>query len=111
LALETLEVLPEKYCILELSGELRARQQLTLDADAPHLANRVVWLDALPDHVSGCVIANELLDALPTHAVAWCGSELMERGVVLTQDGFDWAEQPATGTLAGAMAARPVTSP
>jgi len=111
LALETLEVLPEKYCILELSGELRARQQLTLDADAPHLANRVVWLDALPDHVSGCVIANELLDALPTHAVAWRGSDLMERGVVLTQDGFDWAERPATGLLAEAMAALPVTAP
>ncbi len=112
LALEALGALPARYCILELSGELRARQQATIAAAAPHLAGRVVWLDELPERFSGCVVANELLDALPTHAVAWRDGEgMMERGVVLSGEGFAWAERPATGALATAMAALPVTAP
>lgn len=108
MALEALGQLPERYAILELSGELRARQQQTIEAAAPHLAARVVWLDALPEHFSGCVVANELLDALPTHAIAWRAAGLMERGVVMTEAGFDWAERPASGPLAEAMASLPV---
>ncbi|MEW6512568.1 MAG: SAM-dependent methyltransferase [Pseudomonadota bacterium] len=109
LALEALDALPVRYEILELSGELRARQRQTIATAAPHLASRVVWLDELPEKFSGCVIANELLDALPTHAVAWRESGLMERGITLTSAGFGWAaERPAQGALAEAMAALPV---
>jgi SAM-dependent MidA family methyltransferase len=111
LALEALDALPARYEILELSGELRARQRQTIEASVPHLAGRVVWLDELPEKFSGCVIANELLDALPTHAVAWRESGLMERGVVQTAEGFGWAERPADGVLAEAMAALPVETP
>lgn len=107
-ALEDLNHLPERYAILELSGELRARQQQTIETAAPHLASRVVWLDTLPERFHGCVVANELLDALPTHAVAWREAGLMERGVKATETGFGWAEQPAHGPLAAAMAALPV---
>lgn len=113
-ALAALDALPERYEILELSGELRARQRQAIEAAVPHLADRVFWLDALPEQFSGCVVANELLDALPTHAVAWrAGSNggLMERGVTLTGEGFAWAERPATGALAAAMAALPVAAP
>jgi SAM-dependent MidA family methyltransferase len=111
LALEALDALPERYAILELSGELRARQQATIAAAAPRLAARVEWLDALPERFSGCVVANELLDALPTHAVAWRAEGLMERGVVLTAEGFAWAERPARGALAEAMATLAVAPP
>jgi SAM-dependent MidA family methyltransferase len=112
LALEALDALPARYAILELSGELRARQRQTIEAAAPHLASRVVWLDELPEKFSGCVIANELLDALPTHAVAWRESGLMERGVMQVTEGFSWAEErPAQGALAEAMAALPVEAP
>jgi len=114
LALEARGALPVRYAILELSGELRARQQATLTANAPHLAGRVVWLNNLPEKFVGCVIANELLDAFPTHAVAWRHGErggLMERGVVQTDRGFGWAERPAQGALAEAMAAFPVEAP
>jgi SAM-dependent MidA family methyltransferase len=111
LVLEALDALPERYAILELSGELRARQQATIAAAAPHLAARVEWLDALPERFAGCVVANELLDALPTHAVAWRAEGPMERGVVLAGDGFAWAERPAQGALAAAMAALPVAPP
>lgn len=111
LALEALNALPARYAILELSGELRARQQQTIETAVPHLAGRVVWLDELPEKFVGCVIANELLDALPTHAVAWRASGLMERGVVQTAEGFDWAERPARGALAEAMTALSVSAP
>jgi SAM-dependent MidA family methyltransferase len=114
-ALEALDALPARYEILELSGELRARQRQTIEAAVPHLAARVFWRDELPEKFSGCVIANELLDALPTHAVAWREGErdgLMERGVTETVAGFGWtAERPAQGALAEAMAALPVEAP
>jgi SAM-dependent MidA family methyltransferase len=111
LALEALDALPERYVILELSGELRARQQATIAVAAPQLADRVEWLDALPERFSGCVVANELLDALPTHAVAWRAEGAMERGVVLEGNGFTWAKRPAQGALVAAMAALPVAPP
>ena len=91
----------------------RGREQLgviddagaqTLRDLAPHLVDRVVWLDALPDEFVGVVVANELLDALPTHAVAWREEGLMERGVTLAGDRFAWAERPAPAALAAAMA-------
>jgi SAM-dependent MidA family methyltransferase len=49
------------YNIVDLSGQLRARQQLTLAA----LGDRVRWLDALPDVMQGVIVGNEVLDAMP----------------------------------------------
>lgn len=106
LALDARGALPERYQILELSGELRARQRETVAQAAPGLAGRVEWLDSLPEKFSGCIVANELLDAMPTHAVAWRRVEdggAMERGVALADGKFVLAERPATGALAEAM--------
>jgi SAM-dependent MidA family methyltransferase len=97
--LERRGALPERYEILELSGELRARQQDTLARGAPHLAGRVAWLDALPDTFSGAVVANELLDALPANIVAWREDGVFERGVALENGAFAWQERPAAGAL------------
>lgn len=63
--LEALDALPEHYAILELSGELRQRQQRLLATRLPHLQDRIHWLEALPDGFQGVIIANEVLDALP----------------------------------------------
>ncbi len=102
LALERLGRLPARYRILELSGELRARQQATLAERAPHLAGRVDWLDALPEAFDGVVVANELLDALPVHLVRW-GEPVMERGVAVDAEGaLAWQERPATGAVLAA---------
>lgn len=112
LALEKLGALPARCAILELSGELRARQKQTLAEAAPHHAAHVVWLEELPEAFTGVIVANELLDALPTHAVAWREEGLLERGVALDDDGrFAWAERPATAALAEAMAAINVALP
>jgi len=97
-ALERRGALPERYEILEVSGELRARQQETLAA-VPQLAERVAWLDALPDTFSGAVVANELLDAMPVHIVAWREDGVFERGVALENGAFAWQDRPAAGAL------------
>ncbi|MDQ5915261.1 MAG: hypothetical protein QG584_1152 [Pseudomonadota bacterium] len=99
LELEARDALPTRYFILELSGELRERQQETLAAGAPHLLNRVEWLDRLPERFDGLVLANELLDALPAHLVRWSEGGILERGVGLQENGFCWAERPASGQL------------
>ncbi len=73
--LEQSGCLPESYAILEVSADLRERQQALLQESLPHLAARVHWLDALPENISGALIANEVLDALPVHLVHWRAAE------------------------------------
>ena len=81
--------LEREYFILETSAALRERQ-------AARLGGRVRFLDRLPERFRGVVIANEVADALPVHAVAWRADGIKERGV--SQD-LSWAEQPAHGRL------------
>jgi len=91
--LERLGSLPDSYAILEVSADLRARQQVLLKTRLPHLRERVHWLDALPEKFSGMIIANEVLDALPVHLVHWRDSALTERGVATSDNGFIWQER------------------
>ncbi|PKO87794.1 MAG: hypothetical protein CVU18_09410 [Betaproteobacteria bacterium HGW-Betaproteobacteria-12] len=102
-ALEGLQALPESYSILELSADLRQRQRVTLERTVPHLIERVVWLDRLPELFAGVVVANELLDAMPVDIVAWRADGIYARGVALAADGcFTWSERPASGALLAA---------
>ncbi len=80
------------YAILETSADLRERQQA-------RLAHRVRWLDRLPERIHGWVLANEVVDALPVHAVAWRPGGIMERGVALENGRLSWAEKRASGAL------------
>lgn len=112
LELERRGHLPEHYDILEVSAELRERQFDTLSAKAPHLAARVRWLDSLPEHFSGALVANEVLDVMPVHLVAWRPEGIFERGVSLGVDGsFAWADRPVSGRLAEAAAALDIALP
>jgi SAM-dependent MidA family methyltransferase len=64
--LAELDALPERYFILEISADLRARQEERLARLAPSLAARVAWLERLPESpLTGVLLANEVLDALP----------------------------------------------
>ncbi len=65
------------YSILEVSGDLRARQQESLRP----FAGGVRWLDNIPEHFFGVIFGNEVLDALPVHLVHWTESGPLERGV------------------------------
>ena len=82
-----------RYQILETSPQLAQRQRQTLQQRQPALEDCVEWIAALPKNFDGVIIANEVLDALPVHLVAWRKKGLFERGVAWT-DGFAWAERP-----------------
>ncbi len=64
--LHDLDVTPHRYYILEVSADLRERQQELL-ATLPHdLFERVEWLaEPLAEPFEGVVFANEVIDALP----------------------------------------------
>jgi SAM-dependent MidA family methyltransferase len=95
-----LDSLPQRYLILEVSAYLRAIQQETVARELPlELASRVEWLDALPEDFAGCMIGNEVLDALPVHVAAQREQGLFERGVVVEGDGFAWEERPVSEVL------------
>ena len=55
------------YYIVELSADLRARQQQTLQTHLPAtLFEKIIWLDQLPQKpICAVVLANEVLDAMP----------------------------------------------
>jgi SAM-dependent MidA family methyltransferase len=89
LAETLLKTLEREYLILETSGALRARQ-------AARLAGKGKFLDALPDRFSGVMIANEVVDAIPVHAVGWRSSGIVERGVSAA---LTWDDRPARGEL------------
>ena len=64
------------YSILEVSADLRERQQSMLNGLA------VTWLDALPDHIEGLVIANEVLDAVPCEIVRFHDGQYEQARVI-----------------------------
>ena len=53
------------YQILEVSADLRQRQESLLRSEIPELLSHVTWLDRLPEEHKGVIVANEVLDALP----------------------------------------------
>lgn len=112
IALDELGCPVERYEILELSGELAQRQRQTLAERAPHHLPRVRWLDRLPERLAGCIVGNELLDALPVHVLVWRTDGLFERGVGCDASGaMIWRERPAAAHLQTAAAALPVSAP
>jgi SAM-dependent MidA family methyltransferase len=101
--LEALGTLPERYLILELSPDLRSRSRDTLAASVPHLLERVAWLNQLPPSFRGCIIGNEVLDAMPFHVVETHAPEVLEAGVAPGEaGGFKWSHRPAAGELLAA---------
>ena len=103
--LERIDCLPERYYILEVSADLRARQQALLRQTLPHYVDRVQWLDQLPDGFVGVIIANEVLDALPVQRFMIERGEVRSLGVSCTQQGLIWRTQSATSDVQSAVRA------
>ena len=60
--------LPEHYYIVEISADLKQRQQHKLKTEIPEHYSRVIWLDKPPkEGFKGIILANEVLDAMPVH--------------------------------------------
>ena len=94
LELEKSDALPGKYFILEISAELRQRQQMLLANTIPHLTHLIEWLEQLPAQFNGTILANEVLDAMPVHIVSWHDDAIFERGVTWQNHQFAWQDRP-----------------
>ncbi len=103
LAEALLAELDREYLILETSAALRARQ-------AERLGARVRFLERLPERFRGVVVANEVLDAMPVHALAWRADGIFEKGVAFAGE-LAWSERPARGALLEAASEIEVTPP
>jgi len=98
------------YCIVDVSGALRARQAERL----ARFGAQVQWLDHLPEQMHGVVLSNEVLDAMPVQLLQFDGRTWHECGVVVktrakaakadtanstatptaTASSFEWADSP-----------------
>jgi len=85
----------ESYSIVDLSGELRARQQETLRAFP-----QVRWLDRLPGRFDGVVLGNEVLDAMPVDVVTLADDGWQAMHVTVADGAFAWQLVPADEALA-----------
>lgn len=74
----------ERYFIVELSGELRTRQEDLLKGFP-----QVRWLHAMPEAFSGVVLGNEVLDAMPVQLVVKGEQAWAECGVSVEGSGDD----------------------
>ena len=82
--LEDLNGLPEAYNILEVSSNLRHRQQELIHKEIPHLASRVKWLTGWPKYTfNGMILANEVLDAMPVHRFMQTDKGILESYIAL----------------------------
>ena len=90
-----------QYDILELSGELRQRQQQTLAG-----YEAVCWLTALPERFDGVVLANEVLDAMPVQLVVRRNGCWHELGVACEDGELVMRERQSDDALAQTIACR-----
>ena len=107
--LATIDTLPERYSILEVSADLAERQRAHIALLPRELAARVHWLDRWPERVMrGVVLANEVLDAMPVERFILRGRpdgvDVRALGVGLTDDGFEWRETSPSAELMHAVA-------
>jgi SAM-dependent MidA family methyltransferase len=99
-ALDALGELPKRYLILEVSADLRERQQRHVARLPVHLRERVAWLDGLPaEPVRGVALANEVLDALPFERFVVRDGGVLALGVVNEDGGFVARERPSDAAL------------
>lgn len=74
------------YHIIETSGSLRQLQEAELASLPPDIRGSVQWHDSLPQSLSGVVIANEVLDAMPVERLRWQQQELQQLQVVFDSE-------------------------
>jgi SAM-dependent MidA family methyltransferase len=80
------------YKILEPSAELADRQRKSIGSKAE-------WIDHLPRHFRGVMLANEVVDAMPVHALAWTRAGVLERGVCANEGQLAWCDRAADGSV------------
>lgn len=87
-ALETNNIAVAEYLIVELSADLRSRQQEKIWQEYPQFKDVVKWLDYLPSDLNAVIIANEVLDAMPVDRFYYANDQLQEYYVTIENDQF-----------------------
>jgi SAM-dependent MidA family methyltransferase len=101
--LDELDALPTEYSIMEVSADLRERQQRLLRRELPGIADRISWLDRMPETQRGVVIANEVLDALPVERFMRRSGGVCQLRVGDEGGEFVFVDEPAPDILAAAV--------
>ena len=105
LELERLTLLPEKYLIIEISTYLRQKQKETIQERAPHLLEKVQWLDGFPEEkIQAVVLANEVLDAMPVESFQTTENGLKQLYVEVVDDGISAIYKDAQSEICDAIA-------
>ncbi|RMX05726.1 class I SAM-dependent methyltransferase [Corticibacter populi] len=84
-----------RYCIVDVSASLRARQAQALQA----FGAQVQWLEALPDTLEGVLLGNEVLDAMPVKLLARHDGQWQERGVAWETDATEASDTADAGSF------------
>ena len=96
--LQQAERLPTRYCIVETSPSLRARQQAACAELPINLRSRLRWCDQHPPvGIRGVVLANEVLDAMPVERCIVEDGRWREMTVALDGERFVWSTRPYGG--------------
>jgi len=103
-SLRELDALPAHCRILEVSADLRERQQARIARELPGFDARVSWIDSLPRNFRGVVVANEVADALPVERFVRTAGGVEQLRVASGRDGFVLARAPAPAYLERAVA-------
>lgn len=102
--LEALEHPPARYCILEPSAVLREVQRENLAALPADLRRRVEWISQPPaEPFAGIVLANEVIDALPTCRFRIKSRRPLELAVTVVDNRLDWTETSPSPRLQTAL--------
>ncbi len=97
--LKELNTLPQYYFILEISADLRERQQKYLRERHPDFFSHIIWLSELPKTFSGVMLANEVLDATPVHLFEYTQNTLQELYDSYRYDEFIWQHKEPSQAL------------
>lgn len=89
LHLKAQQSLPKQYWILEVSADLRQRQQALLKQALPDYYPHIKWLDRIPtEKFNGIILANEVLDAMAVELFQISDSGLLQAHVKPVNEGW-----------------------
>ncbi len=96
--------LPQRYLLVEPAPGMRTQQQERLSNAHPDLIDRLEWVDRLThERVTGVILANEVIDALPCKCFRRSRGGWQERGVSLSDGRLGWQDRRPDAELEEAL--------
>jgi len=91
--LHELDFTLDHYDIIEISPDLAQRQEEQLQhlSKELNLSTQCRWLNSLPSHFKGIILANEVLDAIPCDAIIFQNGFWYWQGVSVAKGKLTWS--------------------